>query len=384
MKRILLPCILLATCTLATAQISNITFGTDSTLEIVTWNVEKFPKKGSTTINYVKQVIQAIDADIFAFQEVADTTEFINMVNSIGGYSYSFGDYYYTSLAFIYKTSTIQANHIYEIYNSYSYSSPFPRSPFILNFNYADEQIFLIDNHLKCCGDGVLDMDDTSDEEYRRYRACNLLKEYVEGHFENTKVVIVGDMNDEITDAEANNVFKNIINDSTNFKFADMQIAQGASSNWSYPSWPSHLDHILITNELFDTFERDGSSIEVIKVDDYMGSWNTYDYNISDHRPVGLKLYFNKIVNGQDEIMLTTTFTAYPNPTSTNINYTFNRNCDQIAVYNAYGQLVKIIKVENNSNSAQLKVEDMPQGIYFATQMNGSTLLARTKFIILR
>ena len=39
--------------------------------------------------------------------------------------------------------------------------------------------------------------------------------------------------------------------------FVDLEIAYGSSTNWSYPTWPSHLDHICITNELFQDFEED-------------------------------------------------------------------------------------------------------------------------------
>ncbi|SVD40514.1 uncharacterized protein METZ01_LOCUS393368, partial [marine metagenome] len=63
------------------------------------------------------------------------------------------------------------------------------------------------------------------------------------------------------------------------------------------PTWPSHLDHILITNELFD--ELDNSDIQTIKIDEYLdGGWNEYDQNISDHRPVALKLDFGSSING--------------------------------------------------------------------------------------
>jgi len=73
-----------------------------------------------------------------------------------------------------------------------------------------------------------------------------------------------------------------------------MDIAQGPSTNWSYPGWPSHLDHILITNELFDEFALADSNINTILIDSFMeGLWNEYDNYISDHRPVGLKLAFS-------------------------------------------------------------------------------------------
>ena len=70
-----------------------------------------------------------------------------------------------------------------------------------------------------------------------------------------------------------------------------MHIAEGPSTNWSFPNWPSHLDHILITNEILD-FDI---STNTIKLDDYMiGGWDKYDSYISDHRPVGISLLPNR------------------------------------------------------------------------------------------
>ena len=55
------------------------------------------------------------------------------------------------------------------------------------------------------------------------------------------------------------------------------------------PNWPSHLDHILVTNEIFSGF--DSISVQTIKIDEYLeGGWSEYDQNISDHRPVAIKI----------------------------------------------------------------------------------------------
>tara|TARA_B100000609_G_C17053876_1_gene350455 strand:- start:126 stop:770 length:645 start_codon:yes stop_codon:yes gene_type:complete len=151
------------------------------------------------------------------------------------------------------------------------------------------ENYLIINNHFKCCGDGIIDFDDTSDEENRRYKAINLIKEYIDNNFENKRVIVVGDLNDNIAEAPINNVFQEVLNDSINYSFADLEIAQGNSSEWSYPTWPSHLDHILITNELFQVLNI--SEVKTIKIDEYLdGGWNEYDQNISDHRPVAIKL----------------------------------------------------------------------------------------------
>ena len=59
-----------------------------------------------------------------------------------------------------------------------------------------------------------------------------------------------------------------------NYEFTDMYIAQSSSEYWSYPSWPSHLDHILISNELLG--EELGASTLLI---DYSldNGWNQYN-----------------------------------------------------------------------------------------------------------
>ena len=45
-------------------------FGTDDTFEVVTWNIEWFPKDGQTTVGYVSQIIEALDVDLIAMQEL--------------------------------------------------------------------------------------------------------------------------------------------------------------------------------------------------------------------------------------------------------------------------------------------------------------------------
>ena len=61
--------------------------GEESTLEIMTWNIEWFPKRGQTTIDRVKQILDTLDVDIVALQEIADTTAFRSLIRSLDGYA---------------------------------------------------------------------------------------------------------------------------------------------------------------------------------------------------------------------------------------------------------------------------------------------------------
>ena len=274
-------------------------FGTDSTFEILTWNIEWFPKNGQITVDYVTQIIQALEIDVLAIQEVSDTLLFNQMLDELTGYESYYQSAWFAGLAYIYKTDVIEINDIYEIYTTAPYWSPFPRSPMVMDMTYLGENILIINNHFKCCGDGYLDLDDPDDEETRRYLASNLLKEYIDTNFSNNNVIVLGDLNDILTDDTENNVFQMILNDSENYLFSDMEIATGNSSEWSYPWLPSHIDHILITNELFNAFGNESSTVQTIKIEEFMdGGFDEYYKNISDHRPVALKLEFTALLDG--------------------------------------------------------------------------------------
>jgi exonuclease III len=300
MKKLLF--LLMISAQLLNAQsLEDLHFGTDSTFEVVSWNIEWFPKNGQVTADSVKKIIQSLAADVYALQEIDDTTLLKQVVSSIPGYTCHFKSSYYGGLAYVYNINTVQVNEKYEIYTSQPFWNSFPRSPQVLELTFNNEDYVIINNHFKCCGDGTLNTNDPNDEEMRRLSAVTLLKQYIDSLFIDERVIIVGDLNDILTDPTANNVFNSFLNDS-DYLFVDFQIALGNSDNFSFPTWPSHLDHILISNELFADFSKPNSELSCIRIDDYMSSWNTYDSNISDHRPVGLKLQVDAVISNTLEM----------------------------------------------------------------------------------
>jgi len=368
-------------------SLEDLSFGTDTTLDIITWNIERFPKNGQTTINKVVDIIEALDADIFAIQEVDDISYFNQVVNSLSSYEGYLESVWFAGLAYIYKPDIIQINNIYEIYTTSEYWDYFPRSPMLMDFNYMDERFIVINNHFKCCGDGVLDLTNTNDEETRRYFASNLLKEYVDTNFPDDNVIILGDLNDNLSDDSQNNVFQMILNDQDNYLFADFDIANGNNSDWSYPSWPSHLDHILVTNELIDEFENENSDIQTIKVDEYLpGGWQEYDGNISDHRPVGLKLAISETLNLTKFDKSKTIFLNNPNPFSSETIFSFNTITDsgKIEIYNLKGQKITSINLEKGKSTVSLSADQFSNGIYIAILHSQNNSIATRKLVVIK
>ena len=284
----------LLACKPKTSNLEKLDFGSESTFDIISWNIELFPKHRHST-DIVEKVLSALKADVYALQEIKDTSLLKEIVARIPGYKCIFQSNNYSGLVYVYNTNTIKVNSRYELFPSNHYyedvrRDTFPRKPQVLDFMFNKKNYFIINNHFICCGDGKLNIKEWWDEENRKMQAAIKLKEYIDNHLPEESVILVGDLNDQINDPDSNNVFQDIINDSTNYLFADMEIALKDKLNWSCPQWPAHLDHILITNELFTSFQDTGSEITVIKIDAYLRSWNSYKRRVSDHRPIGLKL----------------------------------------------------------------------------------------------
>jgi endonuclease/exonuclease/phosphatase family metal-dependent hydrolase len=253
--------------------------GTAQTLDIVSFNVETFPKNGYTSVIAVASLLNAIDADVYGLQEVASESGFNQLISLMPGYS---GIFYLINnsdwnLAYIYKTLevTVDGSAIRLLFTDSQY---FPRPPFEIKIHHkpSGADLYIINNHLKCCGG--------YDNEESRRNASEMMKDYIDNSRPDDAVVVLGDLNDEITGTNnSDNPFLNFINDPGNYRFADLAIAKGSILWWSYPSYPSHIDHILISNELF-------SAIDTTMVYKAAPCYSDYSANISDHRPVGIKL----------------------------------------------------------------------------------------------
>ena len=345
-------------------SLDDLSFGSDDSFEVVTWNIENFPKNEPATLQYVLEIIEAIDADIIAIQEIQNYPILDNLDSFLDNYTLYSQSLDRAGLVFLYKHDAVQLNSAYELFTQAPEWNNFPRFPMVIEVTYANQDFVIINNHYKCCGNGLLDLNDPWDQETRRYTANLLLKQYIDTNLSNAAVFVVGDLNDILTDPEIHNVFSPFLNDPSSYLFADMDIAQGSISNWSFPNWPSHLDHILITDELFDLYAMPGAITQTIKVDSYLqGGFSEYDQNVSDHRPVGIRLPLAQELGISSAV--TPPITSYPNPVEDFlfINTASSNKTDAVFVYDMLGNLL-LQESQSTNGLFTLKVSSLSSGPY--------------------
>ena len=91
---------------------SDISFsGTDNLLDIVTWNIETFPKNDNVTVNYLSDIISNLNVDIIALQEIVSLNDFNELLSNLGnswvGHLVSSGNSNYGRLAYLINTQNI-------------------------------------------------------------------------------------------------------------------------------------------------------------------------------------------------------------------------------------------------------------------------------------
>ncbi len=248
------------------------------TFDIMTWNIEQFPKT-STTADMVEQIIETYDLDVIALQEITSISAFDALVSSLEGWSGFVTQFNGSNLmvGYLYKAGEVTVDgtpmNLYEEASSEN-NNAFTafRRPYLMKVSHTNGlSVSLINIHLKCCN-GSQD---------RRRAASDLLKAYIDNNLASEEVLMLGDYNDDIVDTD--NVFQVFLDDPQNYKFTTLPIAEGPQSGWSFPSFASQIDNILITDELFDN----EVSTEVISIDNCV---STYGSVVSDHRPVVIRL----------------------------------------------------------------------------------------------
>lgn len=296
------------------------------TLDVVTWNIEWFgstsngPSNVALQLENVKKVIEDLDADIYAFQEIASLSRFNQLVEALPGYggvvspaASSGGDFAEEAqkLTYLFKLETVDTLQTKVLLTGVTsdllvgYPSgrdrfwASGRLPFLLeiqtNKNGVRKTINLINVHTRSNGGG----ESAANPRYamRRYDV-NVLKDTLDAQYANVPLIILGDFNDDldetVADSSAPTVgttetsFINYINDPENYNPITISLSNAGLR--TFPSFENVIDHMIISNEMNESWLVNSERIYFPY--DLVPNYNT---TTSDHLPV--KARFELICN---------------------------------------------------------------------------------------
>jgi endonuclease/exonuclease/phosphatase family metal-dependent hydrolase len=274
--------------------------GTSSTFDLLTWNVKQFPTNDQATIDTLAILINDLDVDMIAFQEITNVTAFNQLLTQSPGWDGVYSpDNTGLRTALIWRTDRCNVTYVEQLFTDNFYE--YPRPPIHLTgdaqygANYFDFHIIIF--HLKAGSDEA--------SRLRREAAIIMLKDYLDTNVPisgDQDWIVLGDWNDELDDPISENVFTPLLNDSLNYTFLTLPLA--GNPYWaSYPSWNSLIDHIMITNDALTEYD-DGTTI-TLRLDD---EYSNYLNMVSDHRPVMAQFnapeqqYEQLLLNGDFEL----------------------------------------------------------------------------------
>ena len=303
--------------------LSGATLEKSETLDIVTWNIEWFGStasgQGPTNVDLqlqnVKKVIEDLDADIYAFQEITDLNKFYELVAALPAYrgfhspAVSGGGTFAEAqkLTFLYKTATIDSVSTRVLLEGVKPQDlvGYPstpdrfwasgRLPFLFEakatINGAEKKINLVNVHTRSNGGG----ESAANPRYamRRYDV-NVLKDSLDQYYANVPLIILGDYNDDLDETVADQLaptvntsetsFINFINDRASYIPVTKNLSLAGLR--TFPTFENVIDHVMISNELEENWIV--SSERVVAPFDLIPN---YSSTTSDHLPV--KVRFN-------------------------------------------------------------------------------------------
>ncbi|WP_397546894.1 endonuclease/exonuclease/phosphatase family protein [Rhodothermus marinus] len=388
MKRCLLV-LLLGWAFPAWAQIPSV--GTSSTLEVATWNVAWFgdpdngPSDEARQQANVRAVIAQSAIDLWALQEVSDPAAFQALLDSLGndyegvlGQTASSG--VTQRLAFVYRRDVVQRRRVEQILTEFAEAFAF-RPPLLLEatVHLPDTTVVItfITLHMKA-GGGL-------DDYERRREAAQRLKSRLDLLYGSRPVIVLGDWNDELHASILTGFpspYENFRTDSDDYRFLTEALDAADLPTWCGNSSTcrtgSTLDHILITDELFDAHEESSADRFTALLDAIPG----YVFSTSDHLPVHARFRFRRASGVVTPEGSQPVLHLYPNPAHTQAWVVWEGRGTPvlIRVWDVLGRLVRSQKGPAGVGLQRFRIdlEGLAAGVYRIEVAEGDRRVSRS------
>ncbi len=269
--------------------------GTSGTLDLATWNLEWFGDSGNGPTDEalqqlnVRSVLAGMDCDVWALEEVVNSSAFQALLNGLPGYAgvlasdaaVTNGAAYYgiseQKVALVFKTSlaTFEAAQVILTGDDYAFAGRPPLEVRLrVNLAGTPETVYVICLHAKAGSDSA--------SYQRRVDAAAALKAYLDTTRAGEKVFVLGDLNDDldasITSGQPS-PYQSFVTDTTRWITPTKTLSDNRIS--SLLGYPDPVDHHLASQNLAGRLVA--GSVQVFAGPSYI---NAYSLTTTDHLPV--------------------------------------------------------------------------------------------------
>lgn len=272
----------------------------DGILEAVTWNVEHYGEDGNSSeagIQRTKNILRIADslkADLYGLQEVASQQGLDSLTKYMTGYRGFVAEHitYNQKLAFVYNTSAIDSVSSGAITNGQDEFDWAGRLPLFFSFNYNYQgtrtAVYAIVIHAKA------NLPNSSAQEReeaynRRVRAAESLFIYLQSEKPDAHIILLGDYNDDVDvsiyDDSSPSPYEDFVTADNSFRTVTKSISQANQSSYIADNYSDLIDHIIISDELFDEYSASSEEI-YFEAENFI---QNYVSTTSDHLPVWTK-----------------------------------------------------------------------------------------------
>jgi len=369
---------------------------TDTTLEVVSWNIEWFGSPASANGPADKNLQEAnvgkllkwMNADLYGLVEVVDTMRMRRVVDFMGSGDFGYvispyctqatqpsGNAWLTGqkMAFVYRKSVfsnVTTRGLMRNSATANASWASGRFPFMLSATVTLEGVSRPMNfiviHAKA-GSTQSDYD-------KRLAGAQELKDTLDLYYSTSMNLIIGDFNDALNTSiypgTSITSYQPIVADSTDADhYKSITLPLGVQGQTSMIGYPNVIDNHVISNEVMPYFIRSSVKIMtdvVTQVSDYVTAKNT-----SDHYPVLSRYDLNgTILTSVPVLSLSAAgISAWPNPVKGALYLRSDKMLShvQFRIHDAQGRLVREEKIDRwqSGSSIRLRMEGQKPGVYF-------------------
>lgn len=347
--------------------------GTDNTLDVATWNIEWFggklgPSNDELQFRNVLSIIRQADIDLWAVQEIASMDYFGRLLDSLGtDYSAYTDESGGQRLGFIFKPAVLAVTAVGNVLTSFDHDFG-TRPPLQLSATTStdpERSVTFITVHMKA-------EDGDPESVARREQAGRRIKNHIDfTNLATEMVVVLGDFNDTLTGSISSSTntspYANFIADGSNYLFltGDLEADDRYTYCGSSCTSGSVIDHILITNELFNRYVT-GS---VDHYDEVLSEVFNFLNTTSDHLPVFASFQLNTQTATEHTEIFPQAISIYPNPASQSFVVETGDSADRPLSTNVFDVSGRLIWTSSWSEMARggrltVQTDGWPRGLY--------------------